>query len=80
MKTNKCLNISFSTIRNFMQITEFSAHISQSVKEIPAGWRTGVHKQQTEENLAPSRVDWFCFLFNLPSTVRVGSLSTGYSG
>jgi len=24
-----------------MQITEFSVHISQSVKEIPAAWRIG---------------------------------------
>lgn len=40
-----------------MQITEFSAHISQSVKEIPAAWRIEVHKQQTEENPVPSRVD-----------------------
>ena len=46
---------------NRMQITEFSAHISQSVKEIPAAWRTGVHKQQTEENPAPPLVDWLWF-------------------
>lgn len=44
-----------------MQITEFSAHISQSVKEIPAAWRTGFHKQQTEENPAPPQVDGFVF-------------------
>jgi len=61
MKTNIYFNISVSTIRNFMQITEFSAHISQSVKEIPAAWRTGFHKQQTEENPAPPQVDGFVF-------------------
>lgn len=71
MKTNKCFNISVSTIRKFMQITEFSAHVSQSVKEIPAAWRTGVQKQQTEENPAPPRVDWLCFLFTLISIVSL---------
>lgn len=60
-----------------MQITEFSAHISQSVKEIPAAWMTGVHKQRTEETPALPRVDWLWFLFTLISTVRVGSLSPG---
>ena len=55
--TGKKKNTSVSATRNFMQITEISADISQSVKEISAAWRTGVHKQQTEETPAPPRVD-----------------------
>jgi hypothetical protein len=77
MKTNKCFNISVSTIGNFMQIPEFSGHISQSVKEIPVAWMIVVYKQQRVENPAPARVDWLCFLFTLISS---DCLRAGRSG